>query len=277
MSLDGFQQALAALLMTPGLRAELSRLPPPELPEALARFALTERERQRLHAVARQPGMRVTTVLHRAARLSMLSNTLPRTCVALGDRGLQEVTHGYWKEHLPTSVQYVREALRFAGFLRERLREGTRVNPLLPEVLEAEVAMLELSRAGAFTPDPLGPTPEGGDWEEARPRLSPWCRAVPFRWEPLSVLRELSAGRLPPEQPEGEYVLVLESVAPGRVMQHAVDAARGRLLRASTGERSVSRLCAELDCPASLVRELAGRGFLQVTPPDPSTEHATGE
>jgi hypothetical protein len=265
MSLDGFQRALGALLMTPGLRAELARLPPAELPEALARYELTERERHRLHAVARQPGMRVTTVLHRAARLSMLSNTLPRTCVALGDGALQEVTHRYWKEHPPTSVQYVREALRFAGYLREHLRAGTWVNPLLPEVLEAEVAMLELSRAQAPLPAPAGPALDGDAWFEARPRLAPGCRIVPFRREPLGVLRELAAGRLPPELPEGDYTLVLESVAPGRVAQHAVDAARGRLLRACTGERSVSQLCAELDCLPALVRELTGRGFLQVT------------
>lgn len=266
MSLDGFQRAMGALLMAPGLRAELARLPSPELPEGLAQYELTERERQRLHAVARQPGMRVTTVLHRAARLSMLSNTLPRTCVALGGQGLQEATHRYWKEHPPTSVQYVREALRFAGFLREHLRAGTWVNPLLPEVLEAEVAMLELSRAEARAPRPVEPPLEGTAWDEARPRLAPWCRVVPFRREPLGVLRELAAGRLPPETPEGEYTLVLESMAPGRVAQHVVDAARGRLLRASTGEPSVSRLCAELDCPPALVHELAGRGFLRVTP-----------
>jgi hypothetical protein len=266
MSLDGFQRALGALLMTPGLRAELARLPPPGLPEALAHYELTERERQRLHAVARQPGMRVTTVLHRAARLSMLSNTLPRTCVALGGQGLQEVTHRYWKEHPPTSVQYVREALRFAGYLHEHLRAGTWVNPLLPEVLEAEVAMLELSRAQARAPAPAEPPLEGDAWYEAHPRLTPWCRVIPFRREPLGVLRELSAGRLPPEAPEGEYTLVLESVAPGRVAQHSMDAARGRLLRASTGERSVSHLCAEQDCLPALVRELTGRGFLQVTP-----------
>lgn len=264
MSLDGFQQALAALLMTPGLRAELTQVSPPELPAALARFELTERERQRLHAVARQPGMKATTVLHRAARLSMLSNTLPRTCQALGDQGLQEVTHRYWKEHLPTSVQYVREALRFAGFLRECLRSGTLVHPLLPEVLEAELAMLELGKAGESSPGPGGAPPAESDLEAVHPRLAPWCRVVPFRREPLGVLRELAAGRRPPEQPEGEHYLVLECVGAGKVVPHAVDAARGRALLASTGERSVSRLRAELDCPASLFGELFGRGFLQV-------------
>ncbi|MFL5356442.1 hypothetical protein [Archangium sp.] len=113
---------------------------------------------------------------------------------------------------------------------------------------------------------PAEPPLEGEAWYEAHPRLTPWCRIVPFRREPLGVLRELSAGRLPPEAPEGEYTLVLESVAPGRVAQHSMDALRGRLLRASTGERSVSHLCAGLDCLPALVRELAGRGFLQVTP-----------
>jgi hypothetical protein len=265
MSLFGFQQALFELVMAPALCKELAELPPPELPPALASFELTERERRRLHAVARDRGTMMVQRLHRSTRLGMLSNTVPRTCEALGSRKFQEVVHRFWKEYPPTSVQYLREALRFGEFLRARLDSGEVVHELLPDLLEAELALLVLGKSGVAAPASPEVFPEGASLEEARPRLGPWCRVLPFRREPRAVLRAI--GHVPATLPEGELFLVLVGLGPGRVSVHVVDAPRGCLLLASTGERSVARLRSELDCPTELLQDLSRRGFLQVNHP----------
>lgn len=265
MSLLGFQQALFEIVTTPALCQELVELPPPELPPALASFELTERERRRLHAVARDRGTFMVQRLHRATRLSMLSNTVPRTCEALGSQKLKEVVHRFWKENPPTRAQYLREGLRFGEFLRARLASGEVVHELLPDLLEAELALLVLSMSGVAAPASPEVFPEGTALEEARPRLSPWCRILPFHREPRAVLRAL--GHTPATLPEGEIFLLLVGRGPGRVSINVMDAPRGRLLLASTGERSVAQLRSELDCPAELLQELSQRGLLQVNPP----------
>ena len=262
MSLLGFQQAFFEIVTTPALRQELAALPPPELPPALASFELTERERRRLHAVARDRGTFMVQRLHRATRLSMLSNTVPRTCEALGAQKLQEVVHRFWKENPLTRAQYLREGLRFGEFLRARLAAGEVVHELLPDLLEAELAILMLGMSGLAAPSTPPVLPEGAALEQARPKLSPWCRVLPFHREPRAVLRAI--GHVPATLPEGESFLVLAGLGPGRVSVNVVDAPRGRLLLASTGERDVAQLRSELDCPAELLQELSRRGFLQV-------------
>src|SRR4051812_32758033 len=110
MSLQEFQRALSDLVMSPALRARVAA----EGDEDLGAYELSERELRRLKALARDPGLRTGALIHRASRLSMLSNTIPRTCRALGSRGLKELVHAYWNEHLPQSMLYVQEATRFA-------------------------------------------------------------------------------------------------------------------------------------------------------------------
>lgn len=262
MSLAGFQRALAALVMSPALRAQVAALPEPELPARLGDLDLTERERRRLRALARDAGMKVATLLHRANRLSMLTNTLPRTSEALAHPRLQLLVRRYWREHPPTSVMYVHEARRFAEFLRGLLHSGELVHPPLAELLEAELALLELGKSGLALPSGVEAPPEGAALEEARPRLGPWCRVLPFRLEPLLLLRTGAAVALPETLPEEERYLLLTSVMPGQVVPRGLDALRGRALRASTGEHSVAWLGAALGCPPSLFLELAREGWL---------------
>lgn len=262
MSLLDFQRALAELVLSPALRAEVAACTPPALPEPLARLTLTERERRRLHAVARDAGMKVNTLLHRASRLSMLTNTLPRTARALTDPRLQSLVQRYWREHPPTSVVYVREARRFAAFLQELMRTGELVHAPLGELLAAELALLELGKSGVAAPAAPRALPEGATLEEARPLLGPWCRVLPFRMDPRMLVEPGGTGLLPETLPEEERYLLLMSVAPGQVLPHGVDAARGRALSASTGERTVARLCAALECAPELFLELARRGWL---------------
>src|SRR5262249_37373321 len=125
MSLPEFQRALSDLVMSPGLRARVVEAPE----EGLAGYGLSDQEHRRLAVLARDPGLRTGTIIHRASRLAMLSNTIPRTCRVLGPRGLKDLVHAYWNEHPPQSMLYVQEALRFAGYAFARLAAGTFANP----------------------------------------------------------------------------------------------------------------------------------------------------
>jgi hypothetical protein len=111
---------------------------------------------------------------------------------------------------------------------------------------------------------PLTSPPGKEALEQARPLLGPWCRVLPFRHEPLAVLRALDEGRTPTGLPEGEHYLVLKCVGLGQVRPRGVEALLGRALMASTGERGVAALCAELGCTAELFLELAGQGLIQL-------------
>ncbi|HEX5745164.1 MAG TPA: hypothetical protein VFZ09_02910 [Archangium sp.] len=266
MSLAGFQRALSALVMSPALRAEVAALPEPELPAQFVGLELTERERRRLHALARDAGMKVTTLLHRANRLSMLTNTLPRTSEAMAHPKLQPLVQRYWRENPPTSVMYVREARRFAGFLQGLLRSGELVHPPLAELLEAELALLELGKSGLALPSVPESPPEGDALEAARPRLGPWCRVLPFRMDPRMLPRSGGAVSLPESLPDEERYLLLTSVSPGQVVPRALEVTRARVLRASTGQHSVAALRTELGCPSSLFLELAREGLLLLGP-----------
>src|SRR5437764_905727 len=119
MSLLGFQQALAELVMTPALRRRVAD-GGAQVDAALAAYELSARERRRLEALARDPGLTTGTTIHRSFRLSMLLNTLPRTCKVLPPAALRELVHAYWQGTVPWSIQYVPEARRFAEFTLAR-------------------------------------------------------------------------------------------------------------------------------------------------------------
>ena len=89
MSLRGFQLALSELVMKPGLRRRIAD-GAVGAEEALAGFELSDRERRRLEALARDARLKTGTTIHRSFRLSMLANTLPRTCKVLAPAG------AYW-------------------------------------------------------------------------------------------------------------------------------------------------------------------------------------
>ncbi len=222
MSLLAFQQTLAAMVASPDARRRAAAGDEREWPSDL-----DARELRRLRALARDPGLRTGTLIHRSFRLSMLASSLPRSCKALGAQAIKALTHAYWSDHPPRSLLYRREALRFAAYALPRLRAGELTSPWLPEVLEAEAAGLELLEQAdmgllARTPDAV----------ESTPRLAPDCRLVPFRHEPLASMDALAAGRLPEGLVEGEHYLLVRLAAPGRVEFLALDARDGRALRA---------------------------------------------
>jgi len=237
MSLQDFQRALSDLVMSPGLRSRVAEAPA----EGLAGYELSDQEHRRLAALARDPGLRTGTVIHRASRLSMLSNTIPRTCRVLGSRGLKELVHAYWSEHPPQSMLYVQEARRFADYAFARLAAGTFTNPFLREVLEMELETLVLSRAdGAWEPGENREIPE-------RPRLHPFCRVVAFRHDPDVVIRTLDAGRpldALAEIAAEEHFLLLSAAGAGRVNLRQIPVEQGRLLAACDGRRAAAEVCA---------------------------------
>lgn len=241
MSLPEFQRALSEMVMSPGFRNRVAEDPG----AALSPFDLSERELRRLESLARDARLKTGTLLHRSTRLSMLSNTIPRTCRALGPKGLKELTHAYWSEHPPYSSFFIEEGIRFGRFALERLGED---QALAREVLETELAMLELTGCDGVweaSPEPVRP-PASGVWV---PRLHPLCRAVRFHHPPLTVFAELEAGRVPRDLPEGERYLLLLLAAPKKVSLQEVPVEHGRALLAVAdhggrgGRSTVAELC----------------------------------
>lgn len=273
MSLADFQTLLSRLVMEPAFRRRVEADPEPEL----AAFALSGRERRRLVAVARDGGLKTGTLIHRGFRLSMLSNTLPRTCRALGGRALQELTHAYWRREPPRSLQYVQEALRFAAFARECFVRGELRHELMPEVLDAEVALLELAgEAPARTP-PEAETPGHRD----RLRLAPGHRLVRFRRDPEALLAALARGGEEPALPEGEHVLLLSARGGSRVAMRTLKPAEGRLALLCDGERSLAEVAGELPAgappPERTAVDLLISGVLEpVIPADSGTPSQAG-
>ncbi|HEY0782750.1 MAG TPA: hypothetical protein VGE98_09865, partial [Thermoanaerobaculia bacterium] len=174
MSLRGFQQALSELVMSPQFRRQVAAEPA----AALAAYDLSPRESERLATIAHDERIKAGTIIHRSFRLATLSNTLPRTCRALGGEGVRELATAYWKDNLPRNYFYAQEAVRFARFALARLAESEVRYRYLPEVLLAELAMLELRAE-----EPWQPTPDPGALVAGRAgrlALDPRCRVVRF-------------------------------------------------------------------------------------------------
>ncbi|HKH45900.1 MAG TPA: hypothetical protein VKM72_14655 [Thermoanaerobaculia bacterium] len=256
MSLQGFQQALTDLVMSPALRARVAEDPS----ACLAGYDLSDLERRRLEALARDPRVRTPTLLHRSFRLSMIANTLPRSCKALGPRGLRELTHAYWGEGPPRTMQFVKEALRFGGYALGRLRDGSFQHDFLEELLETEMAALTLDRSGAAWEAGERAVPD--DLAFRTPRLHPACRVIPWRHDPDAVLAALDAGRPLEGFEEGEHCLLLAAAGAGKLITKTFGTAERRALLAADGTRTVGDLCAELDLPGRVFAELVAAGWL---------------
>src|SRR5262245_33601395 len=113
MSLDVYQETFCRMVASPAFRERIVQHPT----EALSSLELTTRERNRLLAIAAQPGMRVNTAIHRANRLSPLDQTVPFTCFLLGEQ-LPAILERYWFENPTENLQLPAECERFAAFLK---------------------------------------------------------------------------------------------------------------------------------------------------------------
>lgn len=131
MTLAAFQTALADLTATPALVSAVRASPDP-----LHAYALTDKERARLTAIAASPGMHANCVLYRANRLAPLALNLPGTCAALGYL-LPDLTAAYWASEPRTDVHFLIEADRFARWL-----EGQDIPAAARAALASEAAIV---------------------------------------------------------------------------------------------------------------------------------------
>lgn len=136
MSLDQFQQALADLVASPE-QCRAARIEP----EILEQYGLTQRERDRILAMVRHPGMSFNCSLYRANRLTPIARSLPETCLRLGDR-LRPEMEAFWKVAPEFELQFRTEAERFARFLLDRSTDGDLGDRSLVAVIEEELSNL---------------------------------------------------------------------------------------------------------------------------------------
>lgn len=113
--LSDFQQAMADIVASPALcnavREDAAMLD--------GRYALDERERRRLIALARDRGMQAACSIYRMNRITPLAINLRATLHALGER-LPGMVTLYWQAHPRGHTHFYIEADRFCRWLSER-------------------------------------------------------------------------------------------------------------------------------------------------------------
>jgi hypothetical protein len=140
MSSPDFQLALAQLIASPqhcvgALDDEAA---------FFAGYTLNEREQRRLRSVLRQEGLSACCTLYRMNRVTPIYMQLLNTCTVLGGEfiGLLEA---FWSSHAATNMQFRDEVMAFGNFLSGKIRRGDLTIPYLPEILDLELALNELS------------------------------------------------------------------------------------------------------------------------------------
>ncbi len=174
MSLARFQSLLAELVIDDELRARVQR----RGEDALADEDLSARERRRLAAAARDPGIDVTVMMYEGFRFGRVIHAVPLLRALLGEARLGAEIRRFWKSHPPVSVYYLGEALAFCEYLRGRLGARGLRSTYLPEVLEYQRATLLLQHR-----DPSG--------RERSPLR------VRFRHDPFRLIPALRRGERP--------------------------------------------------------------------------------
>lgn len=185
MSLRAFQQALVELTLVPRKTGALRQGDT----SLFADFDLTSRERERLLAVARQPGMPVSCSLSRGNRFEVIAETFPMTCVLL-EPVLRQLLDELWAEWRPDNYQLIGEDDAFAAFLsRKRAAEEFPVE-YLDEVFAYELACQDMAHRMRMQTQPA----------------SPLEMVVEFQHSPDELLPPLSRLAAPPAGlPRGTY------------------------------------------------------------------------
>jgi hypothetical protein len=142
MSLQEFQRATAELIASPErcLRATA------DFEAEIAVFDLTDRERRRLRAMLRDPGMSANCMLYRVNRMVPILEVLPRTWRLLGSAAKTEL-QAFWRSVPETMPQYADEARRFGAWLEGRIGSGACLDMLHAELAAYEDQLGELGRA----------------------------------------------------------------------------------------------------------------------------------
>lgn len=144
--LADFQQALADLTASPELcnavRADAAVLQ--------ARYALTERELQRLLGIVRHPGMACACTVYRMNRLAPLAMNLRATLHALGPE-LRSLVSEYWRDHPRGHAHFLLESDRFCRWLRVRIEASEIAPPEASAVLRHETALVREALEASYT------------------------------------------------------------------------------------------------------------------------------
>jgi len=149
MSLQSFQRAVVDLTLTPQTAVALLH----GNTGVLADYDLTERERRRLLAIVRQPGISVSCTLARGNRLEVIAGVFPMTCVLL-EPVLRQVLDELWADHRPTNYQLAGEDAAFARLVSRKLAAGDLAIEYLDEVFAYERACQEMAYKVRTLDDP---------------------------------------------------------------------------------------------------------------------------
>jgi hypothetical protein len=140
MSLSGFQQAAVDLTLAPesfrALRRGESAL--------LDRYDLSERERNRLLEISRQPGMAMNCSLARGNRLELIVGAFPKTCTLLKSL-LPRLLDELWEAHRPDNYQLFGEEDAFAAFIAQKVSGGELAVDYFCEVFTYELTCRDLA------------------------------------------------------------------------------------------------------------------------------------
>ena len=140
MTLASFQRAYADLAASPDLCLAVRADPS----ASLARYELTDRERNRLAAAVWQRGMDANCTLYRATRITALNSVLPLTLGLLRDN-LRDLLDDYWADHPVHDIRFASEARRFIDWLEGKIAhhsEAVGLIALARRELAAEEARL---------------------------------------------------------------------------------------------------------------------------------------
>jgi hypothetical protein len=134
-----FQQALADLVASPDFCRKV-RADPGLLRN---RYALSNREFNRLIGMVKQRGMALNCMLYRANRLAPLVLNLDGFCRALGPR-LGPLLTEYTAAHPNTNVHFYLECDRFCAFIEYKLSEGYELEASARQVFAKEAHLVRL-------------------------------------------------------------------------------------------------------------------------------------
>ena len=258
MSLRAFQHALSELVMSRRFCAAVQSDPD----AALAAYELDPRERGRLAAIARQPGVRIGAMIHRSFRLNAIAARLPLTCAALGRAGITHVIGGYLAEQPPGTLYYNRETARFGAYVLERAARGELAYPHLEDVLRLELALVELGDAPPL--EPLAAPDLPADPGARAARLDRQHRVLRFSHDPQVLLPALRARQMPQQVPAGDYWLLLSCPGGQSVQMALLDPRLGALLARCDGATALAALCEQFDVSLDQALALAQSGVLRL-------------
>lgn len=208
MALSDFQLALSEMTVYPNLAAKVRANGEPEL----AAYDLSPRERARLVAVARHPGMDLNCTLARGNRFGPIVDVLPLTCTLIKP-WLRELLDELWQVSHPDNYQLAGEEDAFAAFLQAKVSGGEFSHPYLAEVLDYETACWSLVQSLRHTPE--ADEPQAG----AEP-----FRLIQFTHDPAALLPPLESGTLPPAGlPVGRYPVRVTLRGDSLVVEHDPD------------------------------------------------------